>query len=261
MNPAFEPTRHLDDNAAPPQAGPMLRRAGRWLRALAAVAALAALALALGAAMSASLADAEDALACAALALIALHFSGRAQRRVIAEHGGLDGSTGLYNRRGLVIAGDEAVARGKARPASLVVLDLSDLVEVPAIYGREIGHRVVKRVVERVQALAGPNGLAARTGKAQFTVMLPGTDLDKAVERVHHVLGRPGRIEFEAGHTEIILVPVVQVEALAAGQESVADLLGRMERLVASHIAQEQRRRAWLKRERERHSRPSPLGA
>jgi GGDEF domain-containing protein len=118
---------------------------------------------------------------------------------------------------------------------------------------------VLERVARAMRELAGPWGLPARTAADRFTVLLPGMNQREAWQQVERVLGRPSRIEFEAGRHEIVLVPEIAAEHVARDGESALDLGRELAGELARRRHYEERRRTWLRRERERHSRPMPL--
>lgn len=260
MNPAFEPTNVLGHRAS--AAAPDV---SRWVPRLCQVAAglLALLALVLGvmAAMAPPQAQPEAALASAVLSLCMLRLGTGAQRRFLAARGWLDAVTGLGNRQALVHVGASVLqaARREGRQMTAVLFDFADLLEVRDIYGRQVSQRVLMRVVNKMQAIAGPRGMAFRTGKAQFTVLLPGANRDKAQAAVQRVLGTPCRVEFDAGDSEIVLVPDVLAELAAPDVETIDELYREIARTLAEQREYERRRQHWLTRERERHSRPMSL--
>lgn len=172
-----------------------------------------------------------------------------------------DRSTGLYNRAGLFAAANEATqARGAGLPVSMVVLDFADLREVYQIYGNAVARKVVERTVRRLRSLAGSRGFAGRTGPTQFTLVLPGATRDEAVRRIQRALGKPARVEFDAGDSEIVLVPDLLIDTAepgAAVQALYRQMCGELARIQTNEL----RRLNWLASERERHSRPMSLPA
>ena len=261
MNPAFEPTNILGTRATPAPAASV----GRWVpglcQAAAGLFALLALTLAVFAAMSPPQAYPEAALACAVLSLAVLRIGSSAQRRCLAALGWLDAASGLGNRAALSSQGATLLqsARRDGRQMTVVLLDFADLLEVGEIYGRAVRQRVLKRVVRKMESIAGPHGTAFRTGKAQFTVLLPGANRIKAQAAVERVLGTPCRVEFDAGDSEIVLVPDVLTELAAPEVETIDELYRELARTLAEERDYEKRRQHWLARERERHSRPMAL--
>lgn len=173
-----------------------------------------------------------------------------------------DRSTGLYNRAGLFAAVAEATSlhRG-SKPLSMVVVDFADLHEVYQIYGSTIARKVVARVVRRVRAIAGTRGFAGRTGPTQFTIVLPATQPERAWRAVQRALGQPARLEFDAGDSEIVLVPQLLVDTVEPDAASVQPTWREMCRELVRMQQDERRRLRWLTSERERHSRPMSLPA
>src|SRR5207253_3531676 len=118
----------------------------------------------------------------------------------------MDASTGLFNRAGLFAAARQEVGRHAAgAPVAAIVLEFSDLAEVREIYGAPVARKVVKEVVRRLRAAAGRRGLVGRTGAGQFTVILAGLEAHDALGQLHRALGKPARVEFDAGDSEIVL--------------------------------------------------------
>lgn len=262
MNPVFQPTAMLgSDHAAGDAEAP--RSFARVFQATGVTLAVLALGIA-AAAIAAQYEEStlvEVALACAVLGLVLLRAAIWAERRWAAVNGLLDVATGLYNRRGLCQAGELLLrqARQERRPVTLVVLDFSDLQEVRGIYGRDISRKVHARVVAKMKTIAGARGLVARTGKGQFSILMPGAGREKAQATVQRLLGKPSRIEFDAGGSEIVLVPDIMCEMAAPDVETADELYCEVARSLAEMRAREQRRQHYLQRERERHSRPMSL--
>jgi diguanylate cyclase (GGDEF)-like protein len=141
----------------------------------------------------------------------------------------VDRSTGLFNRAGLFAAAHEVIrGRQVGVPVSVIVLDFADLQEVCDIYGKSIARKVVAKTVRRLRKVAGWHGIVGRTGPSQFTVVLPGAAEDKAIRMLQRGLGKPARVEFDAGDSEIVLVPDVLVDALEPGADKVQDVYREM---------------------------------
>ena len=174
------------------------------------------------------------------------------------ENGRMDGSTALYNLAGFAAHGDEMLAACKreGRPLTVAVFDCADLLEVRTIYGSRIARKLMARIVRKLSALSVDRGLAARTGPAEFAVVLPGMSREKALAAIQRVMGNPMRIELDAGDSEIVLVPGFLVETAGSDTGSVEELHGDLRRELAQQQEQEQRRHHHMKRDRERHSRP-----
>jgi GGDEF domain-containing protein len=174
---------------------------------------------------------------------------------------GVDDSTGLLNQVGFEARGNALLEAclAEGRSLSVVVFDFADLLEVRAIYGNQVARDVSDRVVRKLASLAGRSGFAARTGAAEFTVVLPRLGRQKTLQRIQQLLGKPTRIEFEAGDSEIVLVPDFLIETADAATFTVAELQRELRVELARMQEREQRRHHHMRRERERHSRPMGL--
>jgi len=172
-----------------------------------------------------------------------------------------DRSTGLYNRPGLIAAANEILdAMPEGTAATMIVVEFSDLREVCDIYGRSTARKIISRVVSRLERVAGMRGVVGRTAKSQFTLLVPIANRD-ALERLHSALGKPARIELDAGDNEIVLVPDLLVDTVEPGDATAQELYRRMCRELSRIQASQQRRLEWMASQRERHSRPMSLPA
>jgi GGDEF domain-containing protein len=178
------------------------------------------------------------------------------------ESGRIDGSTSLYNMAGFAAHGNALLAacRRDKRPLSVAVFDCADLLEVREIYGSRIARKLMQRTVAKLSNLCADQGVAARTGPAEFTVLLPGAGREKALAAIARVLGSPSRIELDAGDSEIVMVPGFLVEAAGPDVSCVTQIHQELRCDLARIEQTEQRRRRYLQRERESHSRPMGLG-
>lgn len=181
----------------------------------------------------------------------------------ILENGRIDSSTSLYNLTGFAAHGDALLAacRRDKRPLSVAVFDCADLLEVREIYGSRVARKLMERTVRKLGGLCVKQGLAARTGPAEFTVLLPGMGRDKALASIARLLGSPMRIELDAGDSEIVMVPGFLVEAVGPDVSCVMEIHEELRGDLARIEHTEQRRRRYLQRERESHSRPMGVGA
>jgi GGDEF domain-containing protein len=173
----------------------------------------------------------------------------------------VDAATGLSTRQGLLAWGEDLLDRSRRRghATTLAVFDCADLLEVRRIYGSAVARQLALRVAGKLSAMAGKKGLAARTGPAEFSVLLPGASREQALQLVRQVLGAPCRIEFESGRTEIVLLPDFILAVSGEDEDDVAGLYGAAARKLSWAREHEMRRQRYLRRERERHSRPMVL--
>jgi diguanylate cyclase (GGDEF)-like protein len=85
--------------------------------------------------------------------------------------------TGLYNRRFLEDYTRKlfAIARRRAQPVAMIMLDLDHFKGFNDIYGHEIGDRILRQFAKVVTNCMRETNLAARYGGEEFVVILPDT--------------------------------------------------------------------------------------
>jgi GGDEF domain-containing protein len=166
----------------------------------------------------------------------------------------------LHKRASFLAAGGGMLVRCRDRnqPVSLAVIEIGDLPEVREIYGQEIAHEVIVRLVAMLDDLAGSRGLAGRTGATQFSVLIP-LERERAERELERVFGKPARIEFETGECEVVLVPDVVVDCADVAVTSLEALCTEMSQELELVRRDELRRHHYLQWERERHSQPASV--
>ncbi len=87
-------------------------------------------------------------------------------------------------------------------------------------------------------------------------MVFPRLGRDKVLARIERILGTPTLIEFDAGNTEVVLVPDFLVETADGATASVGELHAELRSDLAAMRAHEKRRHQQMKRARERLSRP-----
>ena len=105
-----------------------------------------------------------------------------------------DGVTGLANHRSFQehLAREVAKAHRHGRALSLLMLDLDRFKAINDTYGHPVGDRVLAEVARRLEASARRDDLVARVGGEEFAVLMPETDLDRAIsvaERTRRAIG------------------------------------------------------------------------
>ncbi len=93
-----------------------------------------------------------------------------------------DPATGCLNRRGFARAFDEAltVAADRRSDVALLALDLDHFKQINDRYGHNVGDLVLSEVASTLAETVGIEGIVARLGGEEFTVLLPGADAESA---------------------------------------------------------------------------------
>lgn len=168
------------------------------------------------------------------------------------------GAPGLLDRYSLLAAGNR-LQRGPRRDAAVLLFDFEDLAELSELYGDGARRDAVRQVAQELQRVAGEQGLAARTGASQFTLLIPDCSREEAIARAVRELGTPCRVELDLDGGEAVLVPDVLAEDFPKAGGGLATLQRQLGERLAAHRLHRQRREEYLRRSRERYSRPAPL--
>lgn len=166
------------------------------------------------------------------------------------------------NRAALAEIGDAMLAQSRrdGEPLSVIVFDQSDLPELRSIFGSAAVRQMVARIGATLDALAGRRGFAVRTEATEFTVLIPGHDVEQALARIRQTLGDSYAIEVGAQHDEILLVPDFLARTVPADAASVEEVYQSMRAAIGQAQRDQQRRQRHLQRERESHSARAALG-
>jgi GGDEF domain-containing protein len=185
-----------------------------------------------------------EVLLLAVLAVCLLAWSTSALRRLCQLNPRIEPCQGvashlrIVSAKGVLIAAkgmlEQAVADG--RPLSIAVLELHDLPELQKLFGSGMAARVLTRASKKLRAVAGAKGLAMRTSRTQFTLVLPGLEADSVRLALRTVFGAACCIEDDAAE-EIVLLPDFAVETLTSANASIAQSYDRL----CDNLAAEQR--------------------
>ena len=83
-----------------------------------------------------------------------------------------DPLTGLVNRRGFLVALEQALSAGSGRPVGLLFVDLDGFKSVNDAFGHDAGDAVLVEVGRRIRACTRAEEVVARLGGDEFTVLL-----------------------------------------------------------------------------------------
>ena len=112
----------------------------------------------------------------------------RAQQRRLQHQATHDSLTGLPNRAALLTHLEYALATGPAPSAALLMLDLCRFKEVNDTLGHNIGDRVLCEVAQRFANTLGGNGLIARIGGDEFTLVIDRPASDETTTQISQSL-------------------------------------------------------------------------
>ncbi|MDB5947038.1 MAG: regulator protein domain-like protein [Ramlibacter sp.] len=192
-------------------------------------------------------------------------------RRLVARWSGASSAPGAavhgiqpnweHETQAMVTTGDQMLLRARRDnfALSVAVFELTDLPELKSVFGSQAAQQVIARITTKFQRMAPGRGLVVRTGPTVFTVLLPGFGRDRALAVIRSVMGHPCCIELEGSHEEIVLVPEFMVQTVRGDTASIGDVYAGLRRDIARAHGLEEKRRRYLQRERESHTRPMEL--
>lgn len=102
----------------------------------------------------------------------------------MARKAEIDPLTGLHNRLNLNEKLEEEIQRSKRSISSfsLIMMDLDSLKLINDTHGHSIGDEVLRQVAKVIQAESRELDLPVRYGGDEFLIVMPGTDVQNAVE-------------------------------------------------------------------------------
>jgi diguanylate cyclase (GGDEF)-like protein len=102
-----------------------------------------------------------------------------------------DELTGLANRRRFLEVAESELARclEADQPFALVLADLDHLKRINDSHGHAAGDQAVAHAAHALEAERGEGELAARVGGEEFAILMPGSDLEAALERAGAACG------------------------------------------------------------------------
>jgi len=141
-----------------------------------------------------------------------------------------DPLTGLYNQRGFVEAGTEAlaIARREGRTVQLAYLDIDDFKAINDTYGHPEGDKVLRGLGQAIAKVTRDTDVSARLGGDEFAVLLFATDATHATEIMSRLT--PTLVEGIAQGSPPVEFSVGIVEYDPASDDSLERLVERADR-------------------------------
>jgi GGDEF domain-containing protein len=138
----------------------------------------------------------------------------------------MDPHCGLYNKTGLFVHGNELLqdCLRNDRAMTMVLLNCHDLGGVRDLLGRAAASKLFSEAVRAVARTAPRAGLAARTDRLEFVVVLPGLTNARSKEMVQSVLGTPPKLELKAVGRQVSIMMDVTVGSLGHGIKTMEEL-------------------------------------
>ncbi|QDL36739.1 GGDEF domain-containing protein [Rhodoferax sediminis] len=149
---------------------------------------------------------------------------GEVMRRTdeLLEERRVDTSSGLLNEYGFMDHGKELWrhCRQARIPATLVFLDVPDLLKIREVYHAGATGMVEAIVLQAVDALDVGKHVLARLSMWRFALLMPGTTHEQALKFVGDRLGHPPVIKIDEGPLDLVFL--VDVRAVESRRQDMA---------------------------------------
>ncbi len=148
----------------------------------------------------------------------------------IAEMSIKDGLTGLYNRRYFMEALEKEVSRAKRYKTCLVLcmMDLDHFKKINDTLGHQAGDMVLSEFGKILKETIRQSDLLCRYGGEEFAVILPDTDIKKAVSACERFREMLAELIFEFNSSQFKITVSIGVASLSKSKVKSFDELVRM---------------------------------
>jgi diguanylate cyclase len=125
--------------------------------------------------------------------------SDRAEREMqalaqqLAHRATHDALTGVFNRSAVIERASKALRHGSA---VMIILDIDEFKRVNDDFGHPAGDAVIMGIVACLRRIVGERGFIGRVGGEEFTVLLPGYEVDDALRQAENMREAIGKHVF-----------------------------------------------------------------
>ncbi len=139
----------------------------------------------------------------------------------------VDPLTGALNRRALIRIGENTVENVKIKnmPLSIILIDLDFFKNINDTYGHDTGDIVLKDFANTVKNIISKRDIVIRLGGEEFLIILPGADIDKAVEIAEKIRKTVESKSLKINGNEIKYTISAGVEKLTDEDSNIFDLI------------------------------------
>ncbi len=125
-----------------------------------------------------------------------------------------DSMTGLYNHQYIVSNLQEEIDRSERYkiPLSIIVLDVDNFKKINDSYGHVMGDSVLKRVSKTIKSQCRIMDKIGRYGGDEFVIVLPETDLEKAVILARRLLESVESLSFDNSVKVTVSLGIAQLD-------------------------------------------------
>jgi len=143
-----------------------------------------------------------------------------------------DQLTGLLNRRGFGEQSAEAyaTARRTGRPVSIIMTDIDRFKQINDKFGHAVGDTALQRFAEIVLRRRRDEDISARIGGEEFSLVLPGADLDEALRIADELCKRIEKTPIRLEEGELYMTASFGVATISDKATCLTDAVIRADR-------------------------------
>ena len=118
-----------------------------------------------------------------------------------------DSLTGIGNRRYYFELGEKAFSFAKRNDSflSLITIDIDNFKDINDKFGHQAGDSVLKLVASSMLSELRKSDILARVGGEEFSIVLPNTDLDKAISIAEKIRIKIKNIDYKHNSVDVIV--------------------------------------------------------
>lgn len=143
-----------------------------------------------------------------------------------------DPLTDLYNRRHLMILGQQAIEHAKRyqHPLATIMIDIDHFKQINDEYGHVVGDEALRQLANYLRRNLRAADILGRFGGEEFIILMPETDEETARQSTERLIAgiRALRIRTEIG--EIGFTTSIGIATLDADNESIEELISHADR-------------------------------
>jgi len=145
----------------------------------------------------------------------------------LEELASIDSLTGLFNRRHFEMQAETEWDRFKRykRSMSVLMIDIDLFKSINDLYGHDIGDKVIRAVAEIGSNAKRGADIMARIGGEEFVLLLPETDLTRAIGLAERLREAVAGYRVSTGDRDVAMTVSIGVAEADAGMANLADLM------------------------------------